>query len=166
MNMDHNHNELGDLGYWVITVSDSRTEKDDLSGGIIIDRFDEAGYSMTGRDIVPDDVGAISAAIENALQHPDTDVVILTGGSGITHRDVTVEAVRPFLEKELPGFGELFRSLSFDEVGPKAMISRALAGITHSKVVFCLPGSKNAVTLALDRIIIPGIGHLLWEARR
>ena len=166
MKMGHHDNVLTNLGFRVITVSDTRTEADDLSGALIRTKMASAGHVIRGSVIVPDEVEAISAALRKALEDEGTDLILITGGSGIAPRDVTVEAISPFLEKELPGFGELFRALSYREVGTRAMLSRAHAGISQGKAIFCLPGSKNAVGLSLESLIIPEIGHILWEARR
>lgn len=163
--MEHHDKKLENLGYWVITVSDTRTEEDDHSGNLIKQKMKDAGHALKDSSIVPDDGENIIKAVKNALSS-DADVIILTGGTGIASRDVTIEAIGPIFDRELPGFGELFRVLSFHEIGPKAMLSRAVAGISNKKVIFCLPGSVKAVALGLEKLIIPEIGHLLWEVRR
>ena len=113
-----------------------------------------------------DDVAAIRAALERGLASPECAVVVLTGGTGVAPRDLTPEAVAPLLERPLPGFGELFRQLSFAEIGAAAMLSRALGGMAQGKPVFALPGSRAAIQLALERLILPELGHLVGEARK
>jgi molybdenum cofactor biosynthesis protein B len=148
----------------VITVSDSRTLDTDTGGARVAERLAEAGHPVVSREIVPDDPGAIAEALRNALSRDETAAVILTGGTGIAPRDLTPEAVEPLLERVIPGFGELFRMLSFGDIGSAALLSRALAGITSGRVVFVLPGSRGAVELAMEKLILPEIGHLAAEA--
>ncbi|WP_029215119.1 MogA/MoaB family molybdenum cofactor biosynthesis protein [Kallotenue papyrolyticum] len=149
----------------VVTVSDTRTLADDASGQLICARLRQAGHSIARYAIVKDEAAAIAALVRQ-LVHERCAVVILNGGTGITRRDVTCEALEPLLEKRLPGFGELLRMLSFQAVGPAAMLSRATAGVCRDSLIFALPGSPNAVALALDRLIIPELAHLVWEVRR
>ena len=145
-------------------MSDTRTLADDSGGGLVCDLLQGAGHHVALREIVKDAVGAIRAALERGLASPDCAVVVLTGGTGIAPRDVTPEAVAPLLERTLPGFGELFRQLSFTEIGSAAMLSRALGGMARGKPVFALPGSRAAIRLALERLILPELGHLVGEA--
>lgn len=149
---------------WVLTVSDTRDEESDTGGRLLSDLLNEAGHPVCGRDIVADDVDAIGAALDAALADPEVAAVLITGGTGIAPRDVTPEAVAPRLERTLPGFGELFRVLSYEEIGSAALLSRALAGIARGKPVFVLPGSRGALRLAMDKLILPEIGHLAAEA--
>jgi molybdenum cofactor biosynthesis protein B len=148
----------------VITVSDTRTLADDSGGALVCELLEAAGHEVALREIVKDEREAIRAALARALASADCAAVVLTGGTGISPRDVTPEAVEPLLERALPGFGELFRQLSFAEIGAAAMLSRALAGLARGKPVFALPGSRAAVRLALDRLILPELGHLAGEA--
>jgi len=148
----------------VITVSDTRTLETDAGGARVAERLAEAGHPVVAREIVPDDPDAIGEALRRALSRDETGAVILTGGTGVAPRDVTPEAVAPLLERVIPGFGELFRMLSFGEVGSAALLSRALAGIAAGRVVFVIPGSRGAVDLAMDRLVLPEIGHLAAEA--
>jgi molybdenum cofactor biosynthesis protein B len=150
----------------VITVSDTRTETDDLSGKAITDTMAKAGHKVLRRIIVKDDVQEIQKALRELIEDDAVQAVVMSGGTGIARRDVTLEAIMPFQEKSIPGFGELFRALSYDEVGSAAMISRASAFVTEGKVVFCLPGSEKAVRLAVERLIAPELGHMVWEAQR
>ena len=150
----------------VVTVSDTRTEETDLSGRAIVELLSGGGHDVAGKTIVPDDPDRIRGAVERAIGAPDVDVVITTGGTGITQRDGTYEVIAGLLDKRLDGFGELFRALSFEEVGPAAMLSRACAGLAGGTIVISLPGSENAVRLAMTRLIVPELSHLVREARR
>ncbi|KAB2954064.1 MAG: MogA/MoaB family molybdenum cofactor biosynthesis protein [Thermoanaerobaculia bacterium] len=151
----------------VVTVSDTRTAETDLAGAALVDRLHRAGLEVPRRALVRDRVAEIRNAVRGALRDRRVDVVLVTGGTGVSPRDVSPEALRPLLERELPGFGELFRLLSFEEIGSAAMLTRASAGTTaDGKAVFLLPGAPKALALALDRLILPEIGHLLAQARR
>lgn len=156
----------GRFGFAVLTVSDSRDEASDRGGPLLAERLTAAGHRVLWRRIVRDELEAIRDAVREALSAAEIDALMVTGGTGISPRDRTIEAVKPHLQKELPGFGELFRQLSFAEIGPAAMLSRATAGIVEGRAVFLLPGSPAALTLALDRLILSEIGHLLSQARR
>ena len=149
----------------VLTVSDSRTRDSDVSGRKAGELLAAAGHEVPLRAIVANDRAAVAAAVEEALR--DHDVVLTVGGTGPSRKDGSVEAVRPLLEKELPGFGELFRARSAQEIGTAAILSRALLGTTASgRIVVCLPGSEGAVRLAVQDILLPELKHLLWELRR
>jgi molybdenum cofactor biosynthesis protein B len=154
------------LGFAFITVSDTRTAKDDVSGRTLADLVLGAGHRVEFSRIVPDDVAAIRRAAREALSLDVVDVVVLTGGTGFSPRDVTLDAVEPLLETRIDGFGELFRMLSWQQVGSAAMLSRAAAGLANSRAVFLLPGSTKAVALAMETLILPEAGHLLGQARR
>jgi len=147
-------------------VSDTRTLADDSAGALVCELLASAGHQVALREIVKDDAAAIRAALERGLASPDCSAVLLTGGTGVAPRDVTPEAVEPLLERRLPGFGELFRQLSFAEIGAAAMVSRAVGGLARGKPVFAVPGSRAAVRLALERLILPELGHLAGEARK
>jgi molybdenum cofactor biosynthesis protein B len=149
---------------YVLTISDTRTEATDKSGDAIADALRTAGHQITGRRIVRDDADAVRAEV--AARAASADVVITTGGTGITSRDSTYEAIASLLEKRLDGFGELFRMLSFEEIGSAAMLSRACAGTIGRTAVFLLPGSEHAVRLAMTRLILPEIGHVVRELSR
>jgi molybdopterin adenylyltransferase len=173
---DHARTVPGPLGFAVVTVSDSRRGEDDVSGRLAVERVEAAGQRVAERLAVDDAAGPIRHAVEALLARPDVDVVVLTGGTGVSPRDVTPEAIEPLLDRPLPGFGEIFRQLSFAEIGPPAMLSRAVAGVavaggsapegTPAKAVFALPGSPAAVELALERLVLPAAEHLLAQARR
>jgi molybdenum cofactor biosynthesis protein B len=151
---------------FVVTVSDTRTEGTDTSGRAIADLLTAAGHRVAGRMIVKDDPSLVRRTIEGQLANADVDVIITTGGTGITSRDSTFEAVDGLLEKRLDGFGELFRMLSFEEIGPAAMMSRASAGLAAGHIVVSLPGSEAAVRLAMARLLLPELGHLVQQASK
>ena len=150
----------------VVTVSDTRTVETDRGGAAIVELLAEAGHEVAGRTIVPDEPDRVRDAIQAGIAEPGLDVVITTGGTGITRRDGTYEVVSALLEKRIDGFGELFRGLSFQEIGPAAMLSRACAGLAGGTIVISLPGSEHAVRLAMTRLIVPELGHLVREARQ
>ena len=150
----------------VVTVSDTRTVETDRGGAAIVELLAEAGHAVAGRTIVPDEPDRVREAIQAGIAEPGVDVVITTGGTGITRRDGTYEVVSALLEKRIDGFGELFRALSFQEIGPAAMLSRACAGLAGGTIVISLPGSEHAVRLAMTRLIVPELGHLVREARQ
>lgn len=138
---------------------------EDPSGDLIVDLLEEAGHHVVFRKVLPDNKQMIEANLTRALDSSGVDVVVFAGGTGVASGDVTVEAVSPFLEKKLLGFGEFFRRLSFDKVGSAALLSRALAGVAKGKAVFCVPGSPDAVRLCVERLILPEAGHIVKHAR-
>jgi molybdenum cofactor biosynthesis protein B len=154
------------VGCFVLTVSDTRTEATDTGGQAIRDLLESAGHVVTGRAIVRDDPDAVSGAVTQQLSDARTQVIVTTGGTGITSRDGTFEAIDRLLEKRLTGFGELFRMLSFEQIGAAAMMSRATAGTASGKAIFVLPGSPDAVRLAMTRLIIPELGHVVQQVSR
>ncbi|HEY0510388.1 MAG TPA: MogA/MoaB family molybdenum cofactor biosynthesis protein [Thermoanaerobaculia bacterium] len=154
------------LGFATLTVSDSRGAGDDASGQAIRDLAARAGHRIVESTLVRDDVAAIREAAHRLLAHPEVDVVVTTGGTGFSPRDVTLDALRPLLERPVEGFGELFRMLSYGQVGAAAMLSRAAAGLVGTRALFLLPGSPKAVTLAMEALILPEAAHLLGQARR
>jgi len=137
----------------------------DSSSDLIIETLRKSDKKLVSRVLVADDKEAIREAIRDALKNEDVNAVLIVGGTGIAPKDVTIETVSPLLEKTLPGFGELFRSLSYDEIGSPAIMSRAVAGVTEGKVIFCIPGSPNAVKVCLDKLILPETGHIVKHAR-
>jgi len=155
---------LGPLKGAVITVSDTRSVVEDESGRLIRQLLEKEGHRVVAQKIVENDIQLIRETVQDLLLQA-IDFVITTGGTGIGKRDLTIEALSPLLEKALPGFGELFRALSYAEVGSAAFLSRALLGTAAGKVVVCLPGSPEAVRLALDRLLLPELRHLVWGAR-
>lgn len=154
------------LSFAVITISDSRTIDTDRSGKIIVDQMVNAAHQLVDRRIVKDEPTQIRDSItELCCGDIDVDVIVATGGTGISPRDQTPEAVQPLLEVHLPGFGELFRYLSYEDIGPASMLSRAFAGRIGSTLVFCLPGSTAAVTLAMEKLLVPELPHLVHHSR-
>lgn len=154
---------VGPVAYAALTVSDSRTEETDDSGRLIRRLFDEAGHRLIDYEVVQNEPWRIQAAVRRFLQGP-AQCVVVSGGTGAGRRDLTIETVAPLLEKVLPGFGEVFRWLSYEEIGSAAMLSRALCGVIHGKIVCCLPGSEAAVRLALSKLLLPELPHLIWVA--
>jgi molybdenum cofactor biosynthesis protein B len=150
----------------VITVSDSRTMETDTGGALVAELLAGADHPVVAREIVPDEPAAIERALAAALDHPEARAVILTGGTGVAPRDMTPDTVEPLLDRLVPGFGELFRALSYEDIGSAALLSRASAGLARGGVVFVIPGSRGAVRLAMEKLIIPEIGHLAGEATK
>ncbi|MEE6209088.1 MogA/MoaB family molybdenum cofactor biosynthesis protein [Salarchaeum sp. III] len=160
---DHGHHhdaDIDSLGVGVVTVSSSRSLDDDPSGDAIAAAFETEGHEVVTRELVGDDYDRVQAIVNRLVGRGDVNVVVTTGGTGVTPDDRTVEAVRPLLEKRLPGFGELFRRLSYDDIGTRVVGTRALAGIADGVPVFCLPGSENAAALGAEDIIVPEAPHL------
>ena len=149
---------------FVLTISDTRTMDTDTGGDAIVGALTNAGHHVLGRQIVRDEPADVQASVRARLA--DAQVIITTGGTGITSRDSTYEAITALLDKTIDGFGELFRALSFDEIGAAAMMSRACAGTMGRTAIFTLPGSPDAVRLALDKLILPEIGHVVRELQR
>lgn len=164
-NHDHHSHDKHDLGVAVLTVSSSRSLDDDTAGDRITDALESAGHEVTTRDLVGDDYDTVQGTVQRFVDRDDTDAVITTGGTGVTPDDVTVEAVEPLLAKELPGFGELFRRRSYDEIGTMVVATRATAGVADGVPVFCLPGSENAAALGTE-LIVATAGHLAGLASR
>jgi molybdenum cofactor biosynthesis protein B len=147
------------LNIAVLTVSDSRTEADDRSGALLRDKAEGAGHRVVAREIVPDDVYRMRAVFSRWIADPAVQVVLSTGGTGVTGRDSTPEAVAPLLDKQIEGFGELFRSLSFEEIGTSTVQSRALGGLANGTFIFCLPGSSGACRTAWEKILATQLDH-------
>lgn len=164
--LEHKQQAPHSVRCFILTVSDTRTDANDTSGHAIRDLLSNAGHTVVGRAIVRDDAALVKMTIERQLATGDIDVIISTGGTGITSRDSTFEAVDALLEKRLDGFGELFRRLSYDDIGPAAMLTRAVAGLAAGRIVIALPGSEAAVRLAMERLILPELGHLVQQARK
>jgi molybdenum cofactor biosynthesis protein B len=149
----------------IITISDTRTPENDTSGAAIRDALTAQGHDIVGYSVVKDEPAQIVALVDE-LNAAGCKVIITNGGTGIARRDSTFEAVDALLEKRLPGFGELFRMLSYEDIGPAAMLSRATAGVYRGTLIFCLPGSTGAVRLAMEKLIMPELDHLVWETVR
>ena len=150
-------------GHPVPPVSSTRSQVDDISGKSIMSLLESKGHTVAHYGIIKDDITMIEAEVEKSLNNHSVHAIIINGGTGIGNKDVTIEAVKPFLEKELVGFGELFRHLSYKEIGSPAIMSRALAGVANGKILICLPGSTNACTLAMENLILPELGHMVHE---
>ena len=148
----------------VVTVSDTRSLETDTGGAKVVELLEQGGHPVADRRIVRDEPGEIAAALRELVARDDVRAVIFTGGSGVAPRDVTPDTVAPLLDRLIPGFGELFRLLSYQEIGSAALLSRALAGLACGRVVFVLPGSRGAVTLAMQRLLLPELAHLAGEA--
>jgi molybdenum cofactor biosynthesis protein B len=164
--LEHRHLSPKSLNCAVITISNSRTEADDESGQLLTSTLKDNGHQVLAYTILKNDTAAIDGKLKELLSNTELQLVITSGGTGISHLDMTVETVTPLLEKELIGFGELFRHLSYQEIGSASIMSRALAGVIKGRVIICLPGSVAAVQLALEKIILPEMGHMVREVRR
>ena len=164
--MPHAHEAAGPLRIHVVTVSSSRGVADDASGPVIRELALACGHAIASHAIVPDDPGEIGGELDRALDAPNIDVVVLTGGTGISARDCTAAVVRDRLDRELPGFGELFRALSFKEIGASAILSSAVGGIARNRSVFAIPGSPSACKLAMNELILPVLSHIAGELRK
>ena len=151
---------------FIVTVSDTRTEATDTSGRAIAELLTAGGHTVEGRAIVKDDIELVRDTIVRQLANPDVQAIITTGGTGITSRDRTYEAVTAMLHKRLDGFGELFRMLSYQQIGSAAIMSRACAGLSSGRVIVSLPGSEAAVKLAMERLVIPELPHLVQQAQK
>ena len=164
---EHHHaHDVERIGAAVATVSSTRTLEDDPSGDVIAAAFEAEGHEVVTREMLRDDYDGVQSAVGNLARREDVDVVVTTGGTGVTPDDVTVEAASDLFEKELPGFGELFRRLSYDEIGTRVVGTRAVAGVLAGTPVFCLPGSENAARLGSEEIIVPEAPHLAGLAGR
>jgi molybdopterin adenylyltransferase len=150
----------------VITVSDTRTLDTDRGGALIVELLVAAGHTVASREIIPDEPDRMRPLVEALSRDEAIDAILLTGGTGIAARDQTFETISSMLDKEMPGYGELFRMLSFPEIGPAAMLSRAIGGVRNRTIVLTMPGSTNAVRLAMEKLIVPEIGHLVHEATK
>jgi len=163
---EHHANAPSSLGLAVVTVSDTRTLETDTSGARIIELAEGAGHRVLGREIVPDEPDILGPLLQRFATQGDVDAILVTGGTGISDRDRTFETVSALLTRPLPGFGELFRMLSFAEIGPACMMSRAVGGLVGRVALLVMPGSRAAVELAMTRIILPELPHLVREARK
>ena len=156
----------GAVSVAIVTVSDTRTPETDQNRQYIEERLAELGHHIAAYRLIKDEPDQVAAVMEELTAMPGVQLVLFNGGTGISPRDTTYDVISRYLEKTLPGFGELFRMLSYQEVGAAAMFSRATAGVYHNTLVFSMPGSPNAVQVALEKLIIPEINHLAWEISR
>jgi molybdenum cofactor biosynthesis protein B len=150
----------------VVTVSDTRTLETDRGGQLVVELLTAAGHQAIAREIVPDDPTKIGPLIQRLADPATVDAVLVTGGTGIAARDQTFETISGLLTKTMPGYGELFRMISYADIGPAAMLSRAVGGVVNNVIVLTMPGSVAAVQLAMEKLIVPEIGHLVYEARK
>jgi molybdopterin adenylyltransferase len=150
----------------VLTISDTRTRETDTGGDVVEETMRGAGHEVVAREIVRDEATSIRTTLVDLLARPDVDAVVTTGGTGISARDTTYEVVERMVEKRLDGFGELFRMLSYEEIGAAAILSRALAGAVGTKLVASLPGSRNAVRLGMEKLLVPEVAHIVFELRK
>ncbi len=163
---DHKHTAPKKVTCAVVIISGSRTEQNDESGKLIMQTLKEGGHQVTSYDILRNDAGAIRKKLDELLNDDSLQVIVTSGGTGASRMDLTIETISPVLDKKLDGFGELFRFLTYQEIGTGSILSRAMAGVARGKVIICLPGSTAAVRLAVEQIILPEIGHLVREASR
>ena len=163
--IEHKHNAPEKVNCAVLTISDTRTQETDESGKLIMRKLQECGHEVKFYEIISDNLPLITSVLKHLIMG-NVDVIITNGGTGISKRDVTFEAVQKVMTKEIEGFGELFRMLSYEEIGSSAIMSRALAGVAKGTVIISVPGSIYAVELAMDKLILPELGHLVWEANR
>ncbi|WP_027414987.1 MogA/MoaB family molybdenum cofactor biosynthesis protein [Aneurinibacillus terranovensis] len=165
--IEHKKEAPKNIAVMIITVSDTRNAETDKSGQLIRELLTEAGHSVIRYTIVKDEREPISRAIEEGAGDPAVQAILLNGGTGIARRDVTYEVVESLLDKQLPGFGEIFRMLSYTEdIGPAAMLSRAIAGVYRDRALFSMPGSSGAVRLAMNKLILPEIAHVVREIHK
>lgn len=162
----HRHAAPEHVRVAVVTISDTRTRENDTGGDTIQELLKGAGHEVTERTIIRDEASRIRTTLVSLLARSDVDAVITTGGTGISARDTTYEVAERMIDKKLDGFGEIFRVLSYEEVGAAAMLSRAIAGATGAKLIACLPGSRNGVRLAMEKLLIPEIAHVVFELRK
>jgi len=150
----------------ILTISDTRTPETDTGGDVIEELMSEAGHKISSRSIVKDDAPRLRTTLVDLLARSDVDAIITTGGTGIAARDTTYEVVDRMVEKKLDGFGEIFRMLSYEEVGAAAILSRAVAGAVGAKFIASLPGSRNGVRLAVEKLLVPEISHIVFELKK
>ena len=150
----------------VLIISDTRREEDDESGRLIRQKLGQSGHRVIDYAILKNEAPAVKKKINELLGQAELQVIITSGGTGASHRDITVETISPILEKKLDGFGELFRFLTYQEIGTASIMSRAIAGVAGGKIILCFPGSLEAANLAMEKIILPELGHLVREATR
>lgn len=168
--INHKKSAPCQLNFAVFICSTSRYNKKkkrkrDLSGDFIQESLKKSGHNVVLKKIIADDKSLIINALENIMNLPTLDAVIFSGGTGINSSDITIETITPFLEKILPGFGEIFRKLSYDEIGSAAVLSRAIAGVIGEKIIYCIPGSPNAVKIAVERLILNETAHIVKHIR-
>ena len=165
MGEDHKKKAPISVTISILSISSTRTLEDDVSGLYIKSYSRENNHNVVGHDVIDDDIGDIENAVKEIIAQNSSDAILITGGTGITKKDVTIEAVRPLFQKELTSYGTLFTQLSYDEIGSSAILSRATAGVINNTVVFCMPGSLKACKLACEQIIFKELGHIKKHMR-
>ena len=163
---EHKHQSPKSINCSVIVISDSRTEQNDESGKHIMQVLKKHGHKVLSYVLLKNDANAIQNRVNELLDEESLQVIITSGGTGISHRDVTVETIAPVFDKKIDGFGELFRFLTYEQIHTGSIMSRATAGVVRGNIIICLPGSLGAVSLAMEKIILPEIGHMVREAQR
>jgi molybdenum cofactor biosynthesis protein B len=163
---EHHERSKKNVNVAIVVVSDSRTQDTDESGKVASDLLEKKGHTIAEHLLIGNDSDAIANTLSELTNRTDVDVILTIGGTGISRRDITVDVLSPLMEKKLEGFGEMFRTMSFKQIGTGALMSRSTAGVINGKVILCLPGSTAAIRLAVKRIIIPEIGHMVYEATR
>jgi molybdenum cofactor biosynthesis protein B len=163
---EHRRDQKINTCFAFLTVTDSRTKESDESGKVGQELIKAQGHEIIEYDLVTNDPEKLTERIDSYLGNPKIRVIVVSGGTGVGRHDVTVQTLVPKFEKTLVGFGELFRRISYDDIGIAGVYSQAVAGLIGATVIYCLPGSKNAMVTALSKIILPGIGHLIWEIDR
>lgn len=166
MSIEEHKKETLHVNVMVITISDTRTKETDKSGQKMMELLRNHGHRIVSYTIIPDEEDIMKQTILEACQNPKVQVILMNGGTGIAKRDVTFEVLHSIIERTIPGFGELFRMLSYEEIGSSAMLSRAMAGIIQNTVIFSTPGSTKAVTLAMEKLIIPELSHIVREINK
>ncbi|OZM56616.1 molybdenum cofactor biosynthesis protein [Lottiidibacillus patelloidae] len=151
----------------VVTVSDTRDKSTDKSGKLLHELLDKANHNVVYYEIIRDEKSMIETTMKNAITQPEIEAIIVNGGTGIAKRDVSIEAIQPLFDKELPGFGEIFRYLSYElDIGSASILSRAIAGVANNTAIFSVPGSSGAVKLAMEKLILPELGHIVMEINK
>lgn len=165
--MSHHHKVDRKVNCFVVTISDTRDQSTDKSGDLIVEFLEDEGHKVIERKIVPDEAEQIREVVKEGSVHSEVDVLLMSGGTGIARRDVTIETIEPMFDKHITGFGELFRMLSYTEdIGARAIMSRATAGVVNNTAVFSMPGSSGAVKLAMEKLIIPELQHVVFELNK
>lgn len=162
---DHPHDVVSDVSFAILTISSSRTLETDESGDALAATIEDHDMTVAVRELVGDDPDAIAATVEALAERDDVDTIITSGGTGLSPEDVTVEALAPRFDRAIPGFGELFRYLSYEDIGPRALLSRAFGGVIDGVPVFCLPGSKQGATFGTEELVLPTIGHIIGHVQ-
>jgi len=163
---EHKHKSHGSVACAVIIISGTRTEQSDESGKLIMHALESNGHKVSSFSILKNDADSILTKLDQLLGDDSIQVIITSGGTGASHLDISIETITPILDKKLDGFGELFRFLTYQEIGTGSIMSRAMAGVSRGKIIICLPGSVEAAKLVMEKIILPEIGHLVREATR